>query len=86
MVTYGQIAASIGSPRSARHVGNALRLLGLGERKIPWWRVVNRNGELSINQNQADAEKEVQKANLEAEGVDFVSLYKLDLGRYQIEL
>ena len=48
VTTYGQIAALAGNPRSARAVGWALH--GLSEKeleKIPWHRVINREGRVS---------------------------------------
>jgi methylated-DNA-protein-cysteine methyltransferase-like protein len=70
VASYGQIASLAGTPRAARQVGFALRSLGLGEHDVPWWRVVNKEGYLSINHNQGGEEKEVQRLNLEAEGVE----------------
>jgi len=67
VATYGQIAALVGSPRSARVVGWALRSLDRGT-KVPWQRVVNRNGMLSIENMQAP--KELQASLLRAEGVE----------------
>ena len=47
VVSYGQVAARIGSPRASRMIGWALSRLPY-ETKVPWHRVVNRKGELSI--------------------------------------
>ena len=46
VVTYGQVAALLGSPRSARAVGYALRYLPRGT-DVPWQRVINHRGEIS---------------------------------------
>lgn len=47
VMTYGQIAALISTPRAARAVGFALRALPAGT-KIPWYRVVNSQGLITI--------------------------------------
>lgn len=48
VATYGQIAALIGSPRGARMVGWAMHALDGGRlEKIPWQRVINREGRIS---------------------------------------
>lgn len=82
VATYGAIAARIGSPRSARVVGWALRALRSGT-KVPWHRVVNRNGMLSIENMLAP--KELQASLLRTEGVDVLerdgNLW-VDLQRY----
>lgn len=82
VATYGQIALFAGSPRAARQVGYALRALGLNEENVPWWRVVNRNGYLSINHGSGGLEKEVQADMLRAEGVEVSAEMQLDLPRY----
>lgn len=69
VATYGQIAALTGHPRSARQVGYALRSLGLGESNVPWWRVVNKQGYISIDHGDGGMEKLIQLDNLRAEGV-----------------
>ncbi|MGD8277156.1 MAG: MGMT family protein, partial [Gemmatimonadota bacterium] len=47
VVSYGGVAAILGRPRAARGVGHALSVLA-EDSDVPWWRVVNRNGEISI--------------------------------------
>ena len=47
VASYGDIAALAGSPRAARGVGAVLNGLPTGS-DVPWWRVVNRVGHLSI--------------------------------------
>ena len=79
VATYGQIATMIGSPRASRQVGFALRALGLNEENIPWWRVVNRKGYISINHGDGGVEKLIQKDLLENEGVRFLDELTVDL-------
>ena len=51
VVSYGQVASMVGKPRAARQVGWALRTLDIADISIPWWRVVNQKGFLSIKGN-----------------------------------
>lgn len=67
VATYGQIAALIGSPRSARIVGWALRSLPVGT-EVPWQRVVNKDGMISIE--NMNCPKEQQATLLRQEGVE----------------
>lgn len=80
VVSYGQIALYVGAPRAARQVGWTLRNLG-PEITIPWWRVINQKGRISIKGNFY-ADRELQKKLLEAEGV-VVQEYQVDMGKYR---
>lgn len=83
VATYGQIASILGNPRGARQVGWMLADLGK-EKDVPWWRVVDRNGHLSIGKRSSNAQ-EIQRAYLENEKV-FVDLgYNVDLDKYRWE-
>lgn len=66
VATYGQIAALIGSPRAARQVGWALAQLEPNTR-VPWQRVINREGRISIENMQWP--KDLQVKLLKSEGV-----------------
>jgi alkylated DNA nucleotide flippase Atl1 len=44
VVTYGEVAAEVGAPGSARAVGRLLGTDGGGD--LPWWRVVTSTGRL----------------------------------------
>jgi methylated-DNA-protein-cysteine methyltransferase related protein len=68
IVSYGGVAAMLGKPRSARAVGRALNALPDGN-KVPWWRVVNSRGEVSIR--GVDHGAVLQRTLLEREGVKF---------------
>lgn len=76
---YGNIAAIVGKPRSARQVGFVLRSLSVEEKDIPWWRVVNKKGYLSIDQGAGGLEKALQKSLLEEEGIEFEEYSIIDL-------
>jgi len=65
--TYGTIAAICGSPRAARGVGAVLG--GEFESELPWWRVVNRNGEITIPAELGM--RTLQRTRLEDEAVRF---------------
>lgn len=82
VATYGQIASLAGSPRAARVVGGILRGLTLREEEVPWWRVINSKGYISINHSEGGIEKEVQKGNLIAEGIEVNERYEVDLEKY----
>lgn len=82
VATYGQIASLAGSPRSARIVGYALSILPACS-KVPWHRVINSRGEVSI-ENLA-VPKEVQVRLLRSEGVKvkkISAIYLVDLKIY----
>jgi methylated-DNA-protein-cysteine methyltransferase-like protein len=75
VTTYGDVAAALGSPRVARHVGWALA--ALREEDVPWHRVINSRGRISF---KGDTPRAVlQRAKLEAEGVTFSATGRVDL-------
>jgi methylated-DNA-protein-cysteine methyltransferase-like protein len=83
VVSYGQVAAYAGLPRAAREVGWILN--GLSEAEtVPWWRVVNNKGFISIRGNQT-ADKELQKKLLEADGIEVRDDFVLDIERYRFK-
>lgn len=79
VVSYGDVAAMLGKPRAARGVGWALNTLD-DESDVPWWRVINRRGEISIR--HPDFSVRVQRALLEDEGVLFDDAGRVDLARF----
>jgi methylated-DNA-protein-cysteine methyltransferase-like protein len=76
VATYGQIAAMLGHPRGARTVGWAMRQAPSGA-NLPCHRVVNKKGEMSPDWVFGGAE--VQRAELEAEGVNFRADGRVDM-------
>ena len=64
VATYGQIAAMLGWPRAARAVGRAMRDCPPG---LPWHRVVNASGGISLRPNVSGML--TQRLLLEQEGV-----------------
>lgn len=73
VVSYGQIAWMLGSPRAARQVGWAMRRCPDG---LPWQRVVKADGEIT-----GGAFAELRKARLEAEGVPFLPDGRVDMAK-----
>jgi len=74
VATYGQIAAIVGNC-SARVIGYALAATP-DDRSIPWQRVINSRGEVSIRQDGAASGR--QRDLLEAEGVRFDAKGRVD--------
>ncbi len=79
VLTYGQVAFLIGSPRGARQVGRVLYLLG-PLTSVPWQRVVNRFGGLSTYKI---GRGDLQRRRLEEEGVRFEPDGTVDLETYR---
>lgn len=82
VVSYGQVAAVAGSPRAARQVGNILRAYQL---ELPWWRVVNSSGYISIKGNWT-ATKETQAYLLGLEGIEVLENFYVDMEKYRYKL
>jgi methylated-DNA-protein-cysteine methyltransferase-like protein len=78
VATYGLIARLAGIPRNARRVGYALA--ALREDDVPWHRVINAQGEISLRSTAGYSE---QRGLLEAEGVVFDEDGRIDLARFQ---
>jgi methylated-DNA-protein-cysteine methyltransferase-like protein len=71
VASYGQIALFVGAPRAARQVGWILNQSADKEqnKEIPWWRIVNNAGRISIKGTRYN-DRELQRKLLRAEGVD----------------
>lgn len=80
VVSYGQIAVYIGVSRAARQVGWILRQVG-PEVNIPWWRVINQKGKISIDGN-LNADRALQRKLLEADGIE-VKDFQVDMDKYR---
>ncbi|MBP2001970.1 methylated-DNA-protein-cysteine methyltransferase-like protein [Paenibacillus shirakamiensis] len=78
VMTYGQVASFAGSPRGARQV---VRILHTQSKihQLPWHRVVNRLGEIVI---QNDEGQSMQRLLLESEGVEFTLQGRVDLNTF----
>lgn len=80
VTTYGTVSTLAGSPRAARQVGYILHS-STQKLNLPWQRIVNRNGFLSIRGEEINA-KDLQKKLLEDEGVEVSEDYMIDLDKY----
>ncbi len=81
VASYGQIAALLGHPQAARTVGWALNALRDGEiEDVPWQRVINSHGRISIS--RVDLGADLQHALLEEEGVEFDARERVDWRRF----
>jgi len=80
VVTYGQVAVILGCPGAARAVGYAMHRTPQGQ-GIPWHRVINARGRISIKGDVYAAE--AQRALLESEGVVFEDGDRVDLKKYR---
>lgn len=82
VVSYGQVALYVGMPRSARQVGWMLN--GLPEKsEVPWWRVVNNKGRISIKGSRYSALE--QKELLRSEGIKVREDLTFDIEKYRFE-
>jgi methylated-DNA-protein-cysteine methyltransferase-like protein len=77
VATYGQLAALLGWPRAARAVGHAMRHCPPA---VPWHRVVNASGGISLRANVGGMM--TQRVLLEQEGVA-VRRGKIALARHR---
>jgi methylated-DNA-protein-cysteine methyltransferase-like protein len=79
VMTYGQIATSLGNRLSPRAVGWVLHRCPDG---VPWQRVVNASGGCSTDR-LPDIPTGLQRRMLEAEGVEFGGDGVIDLERFR---
>lgn len=78
VASYGQLGKYLGI--GARQVG---RLMGeLSDRRVPWHRVVNASGGISLDPSSTGAR---QRHLLEREGVVFTESGRLSMRRYRWE-
>jgi methylated-DNA-protein-cysteine methyltransferase-like protein len=85
VTSYGRIAQMLGRPNAARAVGYALSALKDhaerdGYADIPWHRVINSQGRISIKNREHSALHQAEL--LRAEGVAVNSDLKVDLDKY----
>ncbi len=78
VTTYGDIARFAVFPGYARHVGKALGNLPEGS-KLPWYRVINSKGEISLKGDSLDR----QKKHLVEEGIEVSDAGKIKLRIYK---
>ncbi len=78
VLTYGEVARLAGMRSAARRVSQAMHRAPRSM-KLPWHRVVNAQGKISIPQDSPGHQR--QKELLESEGVVFLN-GKIDLQRF----
>ena len=80
VLTYGDVARLSGAPGYARRVSQAMRWAPK-DIKLPWHRVINSRGEVSLRKFGDGAG--FQRELLEEEGVYFGLKGRVDLGRFE---
>jgi methylated-DNA-protein-cysteine methyltransferase related protein len=83
VATYGQIAKLAGLPKHARYVGFVLKQLDANS-DIPWHRVINSQGKISLQKANNNGEN-IQHTKLLEEGVVILNS-KINLKMYQWNL
>lgn len=78
VATYGSVATLAGNRRAARQVARILHTYSRRER-LPWHRVINKEGRISLPKNNG---YENQKVLLENEGVEFDLNERIDLSLF----
>lgn len=78
VTTYGEIAKAAGSPRAARQVVRILHSMSQ-KYKLPWHRVVNKQGEIAIKNDEYTF---MQGQLLEEEGVTVIAGKRISLDTF----
>jgi len=81
VATYGQVAELADLAGKARVVGYALYRVDMKTSDIPWQRVVNAKGEVSLSPLRFGTDY-LQRSLLEGEGISFNEAGKIDLRKY----
>ncbi|HEY3289983.1 MAG TPA: MGMT family protein [Anaerolineae bacterium] len=82
VMSYGGVARQSGFPGRARGVGYALHAL-TPKARVPWWRVINAQGRLSIPNNEVSS---IQRDKLMAEGVQVDDDLRVNMRVYDAEM
>lgn len=78
VMSYGQIGAQLGI-QDARVVGWTMHGAG-GAEGVPWWRVLNNEGKITIKEETGRAR---QKELLMAEGIEVNENFMIDIDKYR---
>lgn len=80
VATYGQVAALLGKPRAAQLIGWALKVC---PNDVPWQRVLNREGRISIENLNTSKDEQAERLRNEAVCVNFrEGNFWVDLNQY----
>jgi methylated-DNA-protein-cysteine methyltransferase-like protein len=80
VVSYGQVALYVGIPRAARQVGWILRQQDKPD--LPWWRVINNAGRITIKGHRYN-DADLQKKLLLAEDIHVTEDLEIDIEHYR---
>jgi len=84
VTTYGRVAEMLGRPRAARAVGYALNALkdkqGPAYESVPWQRVINSQGRISIVNREHSAQQQADM--LRSERVEVTPDLRIDLDQF----
>lgn len=83
VASYGQVALYADAPRAARQVGWILNQ-SEGKVDLPWWRVINNAGRISIKGSRFNT-PDIQRKLLISEGVLVDEEFNLDIERYRFK-
>ncbi len=81
VASYGQVALYAGIPRAARQVGWILNQ-SEGKVSLPWWRVINNAGKITIKGNRYN-DRDTQRKLLQSEGLEIDNDFELDIENYR---
>ncbi|MBI4096839.1 MAG: MGMT family protein [Candidatus Levybacteria bacterium] len=85
VASYGQVALYAGLPRAAREVGWILNQ-SEGKDDLPWWRVINNKGLISISGTKVSDPRSLQKKLLEAEEIEVSDEFEVDMEKYRWQI
>ncbi len=82
VASYGQVALYAGLPRAAREVGWILNQ-SEGKEDLPWWRVINNKGLITISGTKVADPRSLQRKLLEAEGIPVNDAFEIDMKQHR---
>jgi methylated-DNA-protein-cysteine methyltransferase-like protein len=82
VASYGQVALYVGIPRGARQVGWMLNQSKEGD-IVPWWRVVNNTGRVSVKGFRCSASEQAEL--LRQEGLKISNDLTFDIKKYRFK-
>lgn len=83
VVSYGQVALYVGVPRASRQVGWILRQQEKPD--LPWWRVINNAGRITIKGHRFN-DADLQRKLLLSEKVHVTEDMEIDIEQYRFHV